>query len=47
MRAQVETAYDHYLNGIECGVDSDVVNERYEAYVALVSEAYPVDQAGG
>ena len=43
MSEKVAAAYDHYINGIECGVDSDDVNERYEAYVALANEEYPLD----
>ena len=40
----VANAYDHYMNGVECGVASDEVNERYEAYIALSNNEYPLMQ---
>lgn len=40
----VANAYDHYMNGLECGVASDEVNERYEAYIALSNNEYPLMQ---
>ena len=43
MSEKVAAAYDHYINGIECGVDSDDVNERYEAYVDLVNKENSLD----
>ena len=40
---KVAAAYDYYMCGVECGVDSGEVNERYEAYIALANETYPLE----